>query len=153
MYSEAGSVALNVFDARYNAWHSLGRPTLPDPEHSDRTVKPIGTREVPAVTLDAHCAAHSIDRVDLLKIDVEGAEVNVLLGAQQLLGSHAVGAMLFEVSLPQIEALGHGPEEPFELLEASGYRTFSLLWDGAVGEPVRTATARYANYVAFPPGA
>lgn len=153
VYSEPGAVTLNVFDSRFNAWHSLGRPSLPDPEHAGRTVEPVRTRQVPAITLDAHCATHGIDRIDLLKVDVEGAEVNVLLGARRLLDAHAVRALLFEVSLPQIEALGHRPEEPFELLEASGYQTFSLGADGAIGEPVRAAAERYANYVAFPASA
>jgi FkbM family methyltransferase len=150
VYSEEGSVTLNVFDSRFNAWHSLGRPHLPDPTHEGRTVAPVQTRRVAAVTLDAHCASHGIDQVDLLKIDVEGAEVDVLIGARRLLEEQAVRALLFEVSLPQIEALGHLPTEPFELLEAAGYRTFALGRDGAVGEPVRAAAERYANYLAFP---
>jgi FkbM family methyltransferase len=153
VYSEQGFVALNVFESRYNSWHSLGRPNLPDPDHAARTIEPTQTRDVPAVTLDAHCEELGISRVDLLKIDVEGAEVDVLLGAERILGERAVGALLFEVSLPQIEALGHAADEPFEILAAAGYECFSLGANGSIREPATIATAHYANYVAFPAGA
>ena len=142
-----------MFDSQYNAWHSLGRPSLPDPKHPQRTVRPFVTREVPAVTLDDHCKAHGLDHVDLIKIDVEGAEVDALLGAQHILTARAVDALLFEVSLPQVESLGRRPEEAFELLSECGYQAFSLREDGTVGEPVTIAAARYANDVAFPTGA
>jgi FkbM family methyltransferase len=40
---------------------------------------------VPAITLDAWAAEHAIERVDLVKLDVEGAEPRVLTGAAGLL--------------------------------------------------------------------
>ena len=153
VYSEPGTVALNVFDARFNAWHSIGRPSLPDPADARRTIEPTETRDVPAVTLDDHCARHGMSRIDLLKIDVEGAEVDVLGGARTLLASHAVRAILFEISLPQIEALGHAADAPFTLLREHGYRCFELAPDGGPGAPVATTTTRYANYVALAPAA
>lgn len=39
---------------------------------------------VPVTTIDAHCAAHNLDP-DLIKIDVEGVEGKVLVGAEQVL--------------------------------------------------------------------
>lgn len=40
-----------------------------------------GTREVPALTLAALFDRHGIERVDLLKVDIEGAEIDALLAA------------------------------------------------------------------------
>ena len=40
-----------------------------------------GTREVPALTLVTFFDRHEIDRVDLLKVDIEGAEIDALLAA------------------------------------------------------------------------
>lgn len=150
VYSSSGTVVLNVFDSRFNAWHSLGRPELPDPADARRTVAPAETREVAAVTLDDYCKQHGITSIDLLKLDVEGAEVDALLGARRLLGSRAVRALLFEISLPQIEALGHRPEELFGILDGAGYHCFRLGEDGMLAEPVSTTSTRYANYVALP---
>ena len=45
--------------------------------------------EVELDTLDAYADAHGIERVDILKVDVEGAEGLVLRGAQQLLSAPA----------------------------------------------------------------
>lgn len=39
----------------------------------------IDTREVPALTLAAFFDRHGIERVDLLKVDIEGAEIDVLM--------------------------------------------------------------------------
>ncbi len=47
-------------------------------------------------TLDAYCADRQIERIDLLKIDVEGHELDVLNGAQGMFGNAAVGMATFE---------------------------------------------------------
>lgn len=47
-------------------------------------------------TLDEFSAAHGIDHVDFLKVDVEGAEYRVLAGAAELLRSGRVAAIQFE---------------------------------------------------------
>jgi FkbM family methyltransferase len=44
-----------------------------------------GALLVHAVTLDDFCSKKAIDKIDLIKIDVEGAEVEVLRGAQKTL--------------------------------------------------------------------
>jgi FkbM family methyltransferase len=60
--------------------------------------------------------------IGLLKIDVEGHEAEVLRGARALIESGRVRDVVFE---------DHGdyPSEPSNLLEASGYRLFSLAND------------------------
>jgi FkbM family methyltransferase len=147
VYSRAGTVQLHVFPPSLNAWHSLGRPTLPDPFHPGRTTAPIAERSVEATTLDDHCDRHGIDRIDLLKIDVEGAELDVLRGGAALLGARRVGVVLFEVSLPQTIALGHSPADLFGELESRGYTSYGL---DVEGRPTarRPEPAEYANYVA-----
>ena len=41
--------------------------------------------KVPVITLDEYADAHGIQQVDILKIDVEGAEIDALRGADQVL--------------------------------------------------------------------
>lgn len=41
--------------------------------------------KIPTTTLEAFCAEHGLDRIDFIKIDIEGAEVQVLESSQHVL--------------------------------------------------------------------
>ncbi len=62
------------------------------------------TREetIELTTIDAFCAQESIERIGLLKLDVEGHELPALRGGQRLLASHAVDIIQFEFSAANI---------------------------------------------------
>ena len=47
-------------------------------------------------TVDTYCVAHGIDHIDLLKIDVEGHELDVLIGAKSMFMSNAIDCVTFE---------------------------------------------------------
>lgn len=53
--------------------------------------------EVPLQTLDGFCAERSIAGIDVLKIDVQGAEYSVLEGADALLAAARIGVIYMEV--------------------------------------------------------
>jgi FkbM family methyltransferase len=57
---------------------------------------PAEELEVPVRTGDEYLAEHGIDKVDFLKIDVEGAEELVLRGFAQAFDRGAIGAVQFE---------------------------------------------------------
>src|SRR5262249_7432852 len=52
---------------------------------------------VPTVTLDDFCRERRIEHVDVLKVDVQGAEYAVLAGAQELLARRAVDLIYLEM--------------------------------------------------------
>jgi FkbM family methyltransferase len=54
------------------------------------------SESVALMTIDEVCAAEKIGHIDLLKIDTEGFEMDVLIGAQGMIGRGAVGAIQFE---------------------------------------------------------
>jgi FkbM family methyltransferase len=62
-------------------------------------VDQIGTEICNFTTLDKFCADRSIDFIDFIKIDVQGAEYRVLNGARQLLLSKKIKLVQFEVIL------------------------------------------------------
>lgn len=51
---------------------------------------------VPITTLDAYTRSVGIDRIDVLKLDIEGFELNALRGAHDLLARRAVRIVQFE---------------------------------------------------------
>lgn len=150
VYSSSGSVTLNLFEQRLGSWNTLGSPTLPDPFNRGHTIAPSASLDVPATTLDEYAEDAGIDRIALLKVDVEGAEPDVLAGAAELLAARRIGTILFEVSLPQAASLGHDATMPFAQLAAAGYATHRIQVDGSLGERVTRAEERYANYAAVP---
>lgn len=101
--------------------------------------------EVRIETIDGFSRAHGVERIDLLKVDTEGMDLDVLEGADALLRAHAV-------TFVEVEA-GMNPENrrhvPFDVLrsflEERGYVLFGVYeqvpeWSGA-------AQLRFANPV------
>jgi FkbM family methyltransferase len=77
-------------------------------------------RAVPCVCLDDHLAACNVDRVDLIKIDVEGAELQVLQGAQVTLRNMRP-RLVVEVVGDALAMFGDSPHELANLLDGLNY--------------------------------
>lgn len=75
-------------------------PAAHGAEHAVREAA-AGGEAVPALRLDALLAEHGIDRIDLLKLDVEGSEILALRGLGALLDR--VGAIVAEVHEREID--------------------------------------------------
>lgn len=56
-----------------------------------------GTLTVNTTTLDHYCETEQIDRIDLLKMDIQGGELSAFKGATRLLNSHAIKLIYCEV--------------------------------------------------------
>jgi FkbM family methyltransferase len=78
------------------------------------------TEAVRVTTLDRYCEANGIANVLLLKIDTEGNDYNVLLGAQRILASGKIAAVQFEYNYRWIYARRF-LRDVFELLAPLGY--------------------------------
>ena len=59
---------------------------------------------VPMTTIDEVMQEHAVDRVDFMKMDVEGNELGVLRGARKSLQAGKIRALAFEFGSPQINA-------------------------------------------------
>lgn len=103
--------------------------------------------EVQTETLDELLAASGIDRVDAMKIDVEGAEELVLRGATGCLTRHSP-IVIFEFNPDTAGRLGLLPWGARDLLESLGYE-FAVLGKCATSDNPEFRPA-YFNIVAIP---
>jgi FkbM family methyltransferase len=77
----------------------------------------------------------------LIKIDVEGGERDVLLGARRTLATHKP-VVAFEFGLGAADKYGAEPTEIFELFAASGLRIFDIDGNGPLSQEDFSASYR-----------
>ena len=79
-----------------------------------------GGDTVRSITLDQYLAGARIDRVDLLKLDVEGYELTALRGARHALETQAIHAVYFEYFEKYLIRV-QPPAALIEFLQSTGY--------------------------------
>ena len=99
-----------------------------EPGFGNGAIARNGPIEVPVVTLDAHFGER---RVDLLKLDIEGYELEALRGARAVLAKRPALAIEMHVALYQDRA--RQVAELFELVDAGAYdASIQLEVDGPI---------------------
>lgn len=92
---------------------------------------PTRVERVPVTTVDEQLATQKIDEVDFMKIDVEGAELQVLRGAKAALESGAIRAFAFEFGSANIYS--HAFFRDFwDLLSARKYQLWRIVPGGGL---------------------
>jgi hypothetical protein len=79
--------------------------------------------------------------IDVMKIDIEGADTWVLMGAEALLRDKLIGRIFYEENTTRMRELGIAPGEAESFLQSLGYRVLRL--DGGPGTAV-------SEFEAFP---
>lgn len=82
--------------------------------------------EVTIVTLDRFVTDHKIDKIDFIKIDIQGAEGLLLQGATETLTRFSPFLMI-EIAPDDLAQAGWSPALIFKQLHLLGYRSFSEL--------------------------
>ncbi len=97
--------------------------------HSLANIRPdktVGTVEVPTVTIDQFCMENNIENISILKIDVEGFELEVLQGAESLLKNNSIELILFEYSPDFYKQRDINSREILEYLQNMGYELYEV---------------------------
>jgi FkbM family methyltransferase len=105
--------------------------------------------EIEVTTLDAVCAEQRIDRLHFAKVDTEGNDFNVILGATGLFDAQAIDLLQFEYNWRWIE-FGRWLKDVFEFLEGRPYALGRVTPDGIeIYQAWRPELERYieTNYV------
>ena len=80
--------------------------------------------EVDCITLDAYMEQQHLERVDFVKIDVEGAELRVLQGAEMLLNERLAPVLMIEFCDVTAAGFGYKAVQLGEHLEGCGYQLY-----------------------------
>ena len=91
--------------------------------------RPMVLETVRMTTLDEFAAAHEIPKIHILKIDTEGNDARVLLGASELLESRRIDVLIFEYGffwLGVADPAVFNLENTVEFLASFGYVSYLL---------------------------
>lgn len=144
-----GAVRLHVYGGEYLSWTTLAERPLED---YGIAVRPESVEEVPTTTVELYCERHNIELIDLLKVDVEGAELQVMRGAERLLREGRIRCLTFEFGQTTFD-MGNSPEAIEAFLDDLGYEVRNLV----AGDPLfpggaSAQTAHYSMHLATPKG-
>jgi FkbM family methyltransferase len=115
-----GVASLNVVIDGFTTMNSLRPPQI---DHPTKQVT------VDTTSLDAYLDRKKIDRVDLMKIDTEGGEVDAFRGAHRLL-SQLRPTIISEVLDLVTRAWGYTASDIMKLVRSYDYEWFDILPDG-----------------------
>lgn len=101
--------------------------------------------QVQAQTLDILLEQENIDAVDLIKIDVEGAELFVLQGMEKLLSRENPPIIILEMNSGMMKLAGYSSTEITHLLAIHGYECFEFVKHGLSG-PLKNPQPGIENY-------
>jgi FkbM family methyltransferase len=87
-YDEEGSVRASLYPKGYSHTNT----------HLDKS------QSIQLITIDSFCIENHIQQIDFLKIDVEGHEIEVLKGANQMLAQGAIKYIQFEFGSLGVES-------------------------------------------------
>jgi FkbM family methyltransferase len=139
--SSAGEADFFLVDGIDTGCNSLRPPNVKEPT---RVV------HVPVNVLDVCLRLRAIDRIDFIKMDVEGGEREVLKGAVELLDRRPRPVILCEVQDHRAEAWGYQAREVIEFLSSRGFHWFCLPDDGGLEEVDCQQENFCGNFVAIP---
>ncbi len=139
--AEAGKAPLVIVADGYTNMNSLRHPAI------DHPVKQV---IVETTTLDEYLNRNHIDKVDLVKIDAEGGEVEIFHGAERLLG-RLRPLVICEVLDKVTGPWGYPAREIVSLLRTYDYEWFDILPDGGLlPHRLRNEYPEVRNYLAVP---
>ena len=111
---------------------------------------PQRTETIRIRTLDDYCAEENVTRIDFLKLDVEGHELEVLRGASRMLGGGAIEVVQFEYGGTSLDARIL-LKDMFAALQPHDFDLYKLTRSGVRHYPrydQRVDNFQYQNWVA-----
>jgi len=111
--------------------------------HSHASLSDLGRSDghsfsIQVTTLDNYAEKCLQDKqIRFIKLDVEGAELNVLEGAKQFFATQKNLWLLFEINMETSKAFGYDLHMLFSALESNGFRHFFQVGSGGIPKEIR----------------
>ena len=142
-----GATQFHVYPESHSSWNSLGRRPL---ENYGIGIKPLEVVSVPMISVDSYCADNSIGCIDLLKLDLEGCELQALRGAKEMLTQRRVVTCLLEFGQTTFDQ-GNHPHDLADFCQFVGYSLRNMIKGDPLFPGGRCAgTAQFAMLIAEP---
>lgn len=84
----------------------------------------IGYDEVDIVTIENYCEQNKINKVNFMKMDIEGAELFALKGAGAILKGDDAPTILMEIADLNTQGFGYSAIEIYDYLQECGYNIY-----------------------------
>jgi FkbM family methyltransferase len=137
-----GHGMLHIAEAEHNGQNTLGGFVY-------EGVRSLGALPIQLQPLDDVLARLGAGRVDLIKMDVEGAELDVLRGATRTLAAGPV--VLFELFDEALRAQGSSAQQVLDFLVGKGFTILQFNEQG-LPAPLRSFREASSNLIAVPSG-
>ena len=142
LMDHSGTASLQTNAPGKDGLNTLGEPTHP-------ACRIVSRETVSVSTLDDFLASERLIGVDVMKVDVEGAELLVLRGGEKLLSGPHAPLILYEGYSQTMRGFGYRPTDIAYFLHGCGYQLFALGSGGLT--PVDTEEAAEAMLLAAKP--
>ncbi len=106
----------------YSSWKVDGKKA--DNKHPVHGGTAMPATDIPAISLDDFCINEKISRVDFIKIDTDGYEIDVLSGAYECIKKY-MPQIIFEVGLYVMEERDIGFRDYWDFFNSLNYNLFN----------------------------
>lgn len=134
---------LHVVGGHFTGHNSLMPPRVEEVQEG------IEIHNVKTSTLDKFINQHALKKVDFIKLDVEGGELDVLSGGKYSLKNSIRPVILYEIQDIRTEPWGYPAKRIYELLNELDYQSFNISAQGELF-PCPHSNTFDANLVAIP---
>lgn len=87
--------------------------------------------EIEAITIDDFCAERGIEKIDVMKMDIEGSETRALRGARNMFLARAIRKTVIEFNPYWLKKMGSSPDELYDLFEEYELTVYELTRSGS----------------------